>query len=70
MDFSIEIYSLSPIGLLHMATRYYHKGLELPPSTDDPRFDLRAELAFNLSLIYRHSGNEEMAIELLSNTVI
>ncbi|XP_071799551.1 general transcription factor 3C polypeptide 3-like isoform X2 [Asterias amurensis] len=62
--------TLHQIGLLHMAARYYHKGLELPPSTDDPRFDLRAELAFNLSLIYRHSGNEEMAIELLSNTVI
>ncbi|XP_038049643.1 general transcription factor 3C polypeptide 3-like [Patiria miniata] len=62
--------ALHELGLLHMALRYYHKGLDLPPSSDDPRFDLRSELAYNLSLIYRHSGNEEMAIELLSNSVI
>ena len=28
-------------------------------------FDLRPQAAWNLSLIYRHSGNEELAYDLL-----
>ena len=54
-------------GMTHLAVHYYQKALDVPPVLpNDERFDLRHQIAFNFSLIYRQSGNLEMARELLS----
>lgn len=64
------------LGLLQFAVHYYNKALEFPlheASKSDgsncgkfsEKHDLHRETAFNLSLIYRASGNEIMARELL-----
>ncbi|KAJ7323395.1 General transcription factor IIIC, polypeptide 3 [Desmophyllum pertusum] len=64
------------LGLLQFAVHYYNKALEFPlyetskpdgEKTDkfSEKRDLHRETAFNLSLIYRASGNEIMAKELL-----
>jgi len=64
------------LGLLQFAIHYYNKALEFPlheSSKNDgqatakfsEKHDLHRETAFNLSLIYRASGNELMARELL-----
>jgi len=56
------------LGLLPAALHYYKKGLELGPSiVGDPDsgkqniFDLKSEIAFNVSLIYTSSGNLQLA---------
>lgn len=64
------------LGLLQFAIHYYNKALEFPlheasKTTGDKtvkfseKHDLHREAAFNLSLIYRASGNEVVAKELL-----
>lgn len=64
------------LGLLQFALHYYNKALAFPlyeasksPGHTSVEFsdkhDLHRETAFNLSLIYRASGNELMAKELL-----
>ena len=58
------------VGLEHFAIHYYEKALEAdPPLVDgyrtEDRFDLRREIAFNLSLIYRKSNNHATANQLL-----
>ncbi|XP_068727355.1 general transcription factor 3C polypeptide 3-like [Montipora capricornis] len=64
------------LGLLQFALHYYNKALEFPlhealknpgqtPVKFSDKHDLHRETAFNLSLIYRASGNEIMAKELL-----
>ncbi|XP_071481355.1 general transcription factor 3C polypeptide 3-like [Diadema antillarum] len=58
--------ALQQVALNYLAVHYYHKALTLPPIIPaDPRFNLQPQIAFNLSLIYRQSGNVEMARELL-----
>ncbi len=58
-------------GLFHLAVHFYQKALDTPPSiANDSRFNLQREIAYNLSLIYRHSGNEEMAAQLLYKYVV
>ena len=56
------------LGLLPAALHYYKRGLELGPSiVGDPAsekeniFDLKSEIAFNISLIYTNSGNLQLA---------
>uniref|UniRef100_A0A8C2T2V4 Ral transcription factor IIIC subunit 3 n=1 Tax=Coturnix japonica TaxID=93934 RepID=A0A8C2T2V4_COTJA len=60
---------LHQLGLLHLAIHYYQKVLELPPLTlegiETDQTDLRRDTAFNLSLIYRSSGNTRMAQKML-----
>ncbi|KAI7842713.1 hypothetical protein COHA_003644 [Chlorella ohadii] len=56
-------------GLLHIAVPYYERVLESapPPSAAaaGPSFDLRRDAAFNLSLIYKSSGADALARQLL-----
>jgi len=54
------------IGLNHFAVHVYEDALECGPPTVvdavcEDSFDLRHEIAFNLSLVYRQSGNHVMA---------
>ena len=58
------------VGLEHFAIRYYETALQcktplVPGNVDNQLFDLRRETAFNLSLIYRKSGNHTKANDLL-----
>uniref|UniRef100_A0A8C2Y7T0 Ral transcription factor IIIC subunit 3 n=1 Tax=Coturnix japonica TaxID=93934 RepID=A0A8C2Y7T0_COTJA len=65
---------LHQLGLLHLAIHYYQKVLELPPLTlegiETDQTDLRRDTAFNLSLIYRSSGNTRMAQKMLYTYVV
>ena len=51
------------LGLFHAAIHYYKEALEMNPCIDNENlvFDLKREVAFNLSLIYRNSGSPLMA---------
>ena len=60
------------LNILPAALFYYKRALELGPSVlpteeedeeeqDNNIFDLRREIAFNVSLIYQNSGNSELA---------
>ena len=50
------------LSLLPAALFYYKRALELGSSVPgDPLFDLRCEVAYNISLIYQTSGNFDLA---------
>lgn len=55
--------ALHQLGLLHLATHYYKRALEMPTpvSGNDEVFDLSKEIAFNLSQLYVSSGNTKLA---------
>ena len=54
--------AMHQLNLLPAALFYYKKALALGPSVPgDPLFDLKAEIAFNISLIYQASSNPELA---------
>ncbi|EFN59685.1 hypothetical protein CHLNCDRAFT_133218 [Chlorella variabilis] len=57
------------LGLLHIAVPYYERVLEAAPPAvaagAGPAYDLRREAALNLSLIYRQSGADLLAKQLL-----
>lgn len=57
--------AMHQMGLTHIAVYYYKKALEYEPAVLDPEerdvFDLRREIAFNLSLIYMTGNSVEMA---------
>ncbi|XP_074605074.1 general transcription factor 3C polypeptide 3 [Brevipalpus obovatus] len=59
------------LNLLNEAIHFYHKALECPTSivchsrVEKERFDLKREISFNLSLIYRQSGSEGLALHYL-----
>uniref|UniRef100_A0A182RBD7 General transcription factor 3C polypeptide 3 n=1 Tax=Anopheles funestus TaxID=62324 RepID=A0A182RBD7_ANOFN len=56
------------LGLLHLAVDYYKRVLSFdsPIVREYPQYlDLKAEAAFNLSFIYKHSGNYELARKYL-----
>nr|CAB3251339.1 general transcription factor 3C polypeptide 3-like [Phallusia mammillata] len=72
--------ALHQLGLEHFAIHYYERALDCPPPvvknpvvdgskvappSDASIFDLRCEIAHNLSLIYRRSGNHVMANKVL-----
>ena len=62
------------IGLLSGAVHHYKLVLETPPpklvSQNSERLDLRREAAFNLHLIYLHSGNPDLARIYLENHIV
>ncbi|XP_028320826.1 general transcription factor 3C polypeptide 3 isoform X2 [Gouania willdenowi] len=66
--------ALHQIGLTHLAIHYYQKALSIPAQKlqgiDDDQVDLKREIAFNLSLIYKTSGNIEMARQLINTHCI
>ncbi|XP_035901705.1 general transcription factor 3C polypeptide 3 [Anopheles stephensi] len=56
------------LGLLHLAVDYYKRVLSFdsPVVRENPQYlDLKAEAAFNLSFIYKHSGNHDLARKYL-----
>merc|ERR1712013_112835 len=66
------------IGLVHFAVHYYNKALSFPLHNEEgqigdnkcgyhPFVDLHREAAFNLSLIYKASGNMDLARKMLHN---
>ncbi|XP_052891714.1 general transcription factor 3C polypeptide 3 [Anopheles moucheti] len=60
------------LGLLHLAVDYYKRVLNFdsPIVRENPQYlDLKAETAFNLSFIYKHSGNHELARKYLHDYI-
>lgn len=67
------------LGLLHIAAAYYERSLQASPSAaqsaaacrggGSERLSLQREAAYNLSLIYRSSGSEDLARQLLRQYV-
>ncbi|XP_065641144.1 general transcription factor 3C polypeptide 3-like [Hydra vulgaris] len=63
------------IGLVHFATFYYNKALEFPMHNEKesnkaeyhPFIDLHREAACNLAMIYKASGNIELAKKHCTN---
>lgn len=59
--------AMQQLNILPAALFYYKRGLELGPSIQgeeldgDNIFDLRREIAYNVSIIYRNSDNHELA---------
>jgi general transcription factor 3C polypeptide 3 (transcription factor C subunit 4) len=57
------------IGVVHAACHFYRQVLSLEPENNTPQWrvacDLRPEAAFNLSLLYRASGNRPLALHTL-----
>ncbi|XP_075740635.1 general transcription factor 3C polypeptide 3-like [Rhipicephalus microplus] len=55
--------ALHELGYPHMAVNMYQRALAAPPAVQEmPEvFDLRREIAFNLSLLYQRGGNNELA---------
>jgi general transcription factor 3C polypeptide 3 (transcription factor C subunit 4) len=61
------------IGMLHLAKSYYEKALNVSNELIEKcphHLDLRAEIAFNLHLIYKSSGNKTMARKILYDNII
>jgi general transcription factor 3C polypeptide 3 (transcription factor C subunit 4) len=52
------------LGLVHQAVKYYEEVLKQPLSEEE-NCNLKREAAFNLSLIYKASGNMDMARNVL-----
>ncbi|RLV94179.1 Transcription factor tau subunit [Spathaspora sp. JA1] len=53
------------LGLTSLAVRHYDKVLEMKEEfIDDPDYDLSAEAAYNLALIYNINGNSQLARQL------
>lgn len=54
--------TMHQLNILPAALHYYKKALDLGPIIyNEPIFDLKAEIAYNISLIYQGSGNLELA---------
>ena len=54
--------AMQQLSIFPAAIHYYKKVLSIePPIQDDPNFDLQKEAAFNLSLMYKNSGSEDLA---------
>ncbi|KAM7287299.1 general transcription factor 3C polypeptide 3 isoform X1 [Ixodes scapularis] len=64
--------ALHQLGLLHLAAHHYKQALEMPPPVtgNDEVFDLRREVAFNLSQLYMSSGNTRLASYYISKYCI
>ncbi|KAL3182646.1 hypothetical protein MRX96_034560 [Rhipicephalus microplus] len=60
--------SVSP----HLALNMYQRALDTPPAVQGMPdvFDLRCEIAFNMSLLYQHSGNTELASSIVAQHCI
>lgn len=55
------------LGLVHLASNFYDAALKLVPAAGaaGTTVDFKREAAFNLSLIYKESGNTALARHLL-----
>uniref|UniRef100_T1JHP3 General transcription factor 3C polypeptide 3 n=1 Tax=Strigamia maritima TaxID=126957 RepID=T1JHP3_STRMM len=58
--------AMHQLGLTYIAVHYYKKALDTNPTIQtedgsDNIFDLKCEIAYNLSLIYRNSGSDDLA---------
>ncbi|XP_076462088.1 general transcription factor 3C polypeptide 3-like [Babylonia areolata] len=64
--------AMQQLDLGYAAVYYYKKALSLPPVVQDKdgALDLTKEIAFNLSLIYRRSGNPDLARLCLQTYVV
>ncbi|KAK2168890.1 hypothetical protein LSH36_13g03043 [Paralvinella palmiformis] len=67
--------AMHQIGLHHTAVYYYERVLSQPPVIDDDDrsskiFDLSREAAFNLSLIYKASGSEDLAHNIIQKYIV
>ncbi len=58
------------LELLPQAIFYYNKALASSPAIDDPMFDLKCDIAFNLHLIYLNSGQPNLANMYLQKYVV
>jgi general transcription factor 3C polypeptide 3 (transcription factor C subunit 4) len=64
------------LGLVHNSIQFYKKALECPvnvDTTDTSRrhiFDIRREIAYNLSLIYQNSGSNDLALYYLNKYIV
>lgn len=61
------------IGILHIAKSYYEKALTVTNSLIEkyPHYlDLKMEIAFNLHLIYKASGNRMMARKCIRDNIV
>lgn len=64
------------VGLLHLAVDLYEEVLAMPPSPPRPSpggaaesvhpLDCKKQAAFNLVLIYKSSGANQLALEVMS----
>ncbi|XP_014674823.1 PREDICTED: general transcription factor 3C polypeptide 3-like isoform X2 [Priapulus caudatus] len=66
--------AMHQLGLLYAAVYYYKRALAVGPAIKEDHhqelFDLKRETAFNLSLIYQHSGNNDLARMVLNEHCI
>uniref|UniRef100_A0A224YNC0 General transcription factor 3C polypeptide 3 (Transcription factor C subunit 4) n=1 Tax=Rhipicephalus zambeziensis TaxID=60191 RepID=A0A224YNC0_9ACAR len=64
--------ALQQLGFPHLALNMYQRALDTPPAVQGmPEvFDLRCEIAFNMSLLYQHSGNTELASSIIAQHCI
>ncbi|XP_075542969.1 general transcription factor 3C polypeptide 3-like isoform X1 [Dermacentor variabilis] len=64
--------ALHQLGFPHMALNMYQRALGTPPAVQGmPEvFDLRCEIAFNMSLLYLNSGNTELASSIVAQHCI
>jgi general transcription factor 3C polypeptide 3 (transcription factor C subunit 4) len=61
------------LGLVHNSVHFYRKALESNieiDAKDKQVFDLRREISYNLSLIYRNSGANDLALEVLRQNFV
>lgn len=63
--------AMHQLGLLPAALFYYKRALALPPPVEnDYKFNLCREISFNLSLIYRNSGANDLAAMYLQKYIV
>ncbi|XP_048758832.1 general transcription factor 3C polypeptide 3-like isoform X2 [Ostrea edulis] len=64
--------ALHQLGLTYAAVHYYKKGLSYPPVVEDEenRFDLTRQLAYNLMLIYKNSGSDALARQIMHQYLV
>ncbi|XP_062578498.1 general transcription factor 3C polypeptide 3-like [Saccostrea cucullata] len=64
--------ALHQLGLTYAAVHYYKKGLTFPPIVEDEqnRFDLTRQLAYNLMVIYKTSGSEALARQVMHQYLV
>lgn len=68
--FSIVGRAMHQISQLAAAVYYYEKCLETKPSLEGAAFDLSREAAFNLALIYKANGSDNLAEHVLRKYIV
>ena len=64
--------AMHQLGILPAAMHYYKKVLDMnsPVPEDEEDFSLKREAAFNLSLIYKNAGSEDLARMLIDRYIV